>query len=192
MPLKDSSEDDDCVTCGHQRNQHISRSNHCDVCHEDWWLKRSDMTCSHAFLPAEPEAAGCKHPNVMQITGDRLWRHGRMGFVCHDCGEAWTNAAEDPNPDPRSGYRDADEAASMESNCHGGFGVCCSAPEKHVQVDPAPRRRPYAVAYAVEGGAQYEIALPGDASVHAVDGALIITHSSAILALTDVRPMEGR
>jgi hypothetical protein len=48
------------------------------------------------------------------------------------------------------------------------------------------------VAYATVGGAQYEIALPGDASVRAVDGALIITHDSAVLALSHVRPMEGQ
>lgn len=53
-----------------------------------------------------------------------------------------------------------------------------------------PRRPPYAVAYAVEGGAQYEIALPGDATVRAHEGALIITHASAVLALTQARPME--
>jgi hypothetical protein len=54
-----------------------------------------------------------------------------------------------------------------------------------------PRRPPYAVAYAVAGGAQYEIALPGDATVRFADGALIITHASAVLALTQARPMEG-
>lgn len=55
-----------------------------------------------------------------------------------------------------------------------------------------PRRPPYAVAYAVAGGHEYEIALPGDASVRAIDGALIITHPSAVLALSNVRPMEGQ
>lgn len=58
-------------------------------------------------------------------------------------------------------------------------------------VQPMSRRPPYAVAYAIEGGAQYEIALPGDASVRAVDGTLIITHDSAVLALSHVRPMEA-
>jgi hypothetical protein len=54
-----------------------------------------------------------------------------------------------------------------------------------------PRRPPYAVAYATEGGAQYEIALPGDATIRAEGGALIITHASAVLALTMARPMEN-
>lgn len=51
------------------------------------------------------------------------------------------------------------------------------------------RRPPYAVAYAVEGGTEYEVALPGDATVRAVDGALLVTHSRPVLALTIVRPM---
>jgi hypothetical protein len=59
-----------------------------------------------------------------------------------------------------------------------------------LQAAQPPRRPPYAVAYAIEGGAQYEIALPGDATVRAVDGALIITHASTVLALTQARPME--
>jgi hypothetical protein len=61
---------------------------------------------------------------------------------------------------------------------------------EEMEAEP-PRRPPYAVAYATEGGAQYEIALPGDATIRAVDGALIITHAGAILALTQARPMES-
>jgi hypothetical protein len=48
------------------------------------------------------------------------------------------------------------------------------------------------VAYAVEGGVEYEIALSGDASVRAIDGVLVIAHSSAVLALSNVRPVEGQ
>jgi hypothetical protein len=73
-----------------------------------------------------------------------------------------------------------------ECPCLPSCGCCKATPVS------APRRPPYAVAYATVGGAQYEIALPGDASVRAVDGALIITHDSAVLALSHVRPMEGQ
>lgn len=52
------------------------------------------------------------------------------------------------------------------------------------------RRSPYAVAYAIEGGHLYEIALPGDASVIAEDGILKISHPGAVLALVQARPME--
>ncbi|WP_327719864.1 hypothetical protein OG381_34315 [Streptomyces sp. NBC_00490] len=41
---------------------------------------------------------------------------------------------------------------------------------------PQPARRPpYAVTYSVSGHL-YEVALPGDATVRAVDGALVIQH----------------
>lgn len=54
-----------------------------------------------------------------------------------------------------------------------------------------PRRPPYAVAYTLADGERYEVALPGDATIRAVEGALLITHASAVLALTQARPMEG-
>lgn len=44
------------------------------------------------------------------------------------------------------------------------------------EAPPQPERRPpYAVAYSVHGHL-YEVGVPGDASVRAVDGALIVTH----------------
>lgn len=44
------------------------------------------------------------------------------------------------------------------------------------QAPPQPDRRPpYAVAYSVQGHL-YEVALPGDATVQAVDGALVVRH----------------
>ena len=54
-----------------------------------------------------------------------------------------------------------------------------------------PRRPPYAVAYSLEDGTDFEVALPGDATIRAVDGALIITHTSPVKGLTRARPMEG-
>jgi len=59
-------------------------------------------------------------------------------------------------------------------------------------VQPLPcRRPPYAVAYELASGEQYEVALPGDATVCAQQGALVITHGSAVQALIQIRPMEG-
>jgi len=53
-----------------------------------------------------------------------------------------------------------------------------------------PRRPPYAVAYAVQDGHVYEIALPGDATVIAEDGLLKISHAlGPVLAITHVSPM---
>lgn len=58
---------------------------------------------------------------------------------------------------------------------------------------PQPQRRPpLTVHYSVAGGNLYEVSIPGDASVTAEDGVLIIKHPSAqILAITRVAPMEG-
>jgi hypothetical protein len=49
------------------------------------------------------------------------------------------------------------------------------------------------VQYSVAGGHPYEVSIPGDASVTAEDGVLIVKHPSAqILAITRVAPMEGQ
>jgi hypothetical protein len=58
------------------------------------------------------------------------------------------------------------------------------------QGPPQPDRRPpYAVAYSVQGHL-YEVALSGDATVRAVDGALVITHDLAPVAgIVQTRPM---
>lgn len=52
------------------------------------------------------------------------------------------------------------------------------------------RRPPYAVAYSVQGHL-YEVALSGDATVRAVDGALVITHHlGPVAGVVQVRPMN--
>jgi hypothetical protein len=76
------------------------------------------------------------------------------------------------------GCRDAADELSREAN------------------EPPPpqplRRPPYAVAYSV-GGHLYEVALPGDATVQAVDGALIIQHAlGPVAGITQVLPIESK
>lgn len=185
MPFDSSLPDEKCAKCGHSRLVHQeptgSHKGQCGVCFEDL-PKRLSKAWLHAFVPADAETAG------------------------------------EPETHPRSGYRDADEAASMypepeapecahvKPYCYGlesgpavrRFYYCpdCKAKWETEGEDPEseaepPRRPPYAVAYAIEGGAQYEIALPGDATVRAVDGALVITHDKPVLAMGQVRPMEG-
>ncbi|MGW2513672.1 hypothetical protein ACWC0A_30610 [Streptomyces scopuliridis] len=88
-------------------------------------------------------------------------------------------------------------SGEVESACHGGFDVCCSAPEEHVPASSVPppqpaRRPPYAVTYSVDGHL-YEVALPGDAIVSAVDGALVIKHALGFVAgITGVYPIENK
>lgn len=191
----------------------------CDACYIES-RKRPGKNWRHAFAPAEPEAE-CQHRDAYQITGDRLGRPGRrMGYVCETCGEVWMKTApkapecsacggNDPKgcpfckgaadelsqqtQDMEPEARECDHPDGCQFKGAGCVNMCAYegmfGPKTPA---PAPRRPPYAVAYAIEGGAQYEIALPGDASVRAVDGALVITHDSAVLALSHVRPMEGQ
>ncbi|TXS35083.1 hypothetical protein [Streptomyces sp. t39] len=71
-------------------------------------------------------------------------------------------------------------------------GCTLYRPEGEEPPPPQPDRRPpVAIAYAVQGHL-YEVALPGDATVKAVDGALIITHSlGPIAGIVQARPLEG-
>lgn len=180
-----SSLDDLCARCGCKRSYHHDKFG-CNGCA----IKMRGSDSIHAFVPAHAETAG------------------------------------EPEAHPHSGYRDADEAASMYPEpeapeepacrncgqhaetwfdrsvcaepCGSAHNRCsaCGFPAEDCahdapQVPEPPRRPPYAVAYAIEGGPQYEIALPGDATVRAVDGALVITHDKPVLAMGQVRPMEG-
>ena len=79
------------------------------------------------------------------------------------------------------------EASEAECMC------CTPALADEPCPPPQPERRPpLTVQYSVAGGHPYEVSIPGDASVTAEDGVLIIKHPSAqILAITRVAPMEG-
>src|SRR5690349_18192734 len=79
-------------------------------------------------------------------------------------------------------------AGEVESSCHGGFDVCCSAPEKHILIDPSPRRPPYAIAYALASGELYEVALPGDAVATVEDGVLKVSHPEGVDRMVQVKP----
>lgn len=84
----------------------------------------------------------------------------------------------------------AEPCSSMHDRC-----TNCGAVSGHcpLETPPQPERRPpLTVQYSVAGGHPYEVSIPGDASVTAEDGALVIKHPSAeILAITRVAPMEG-
>lgn len=92
----------------------------------------------------------------------------------HDGGDTWFDRSVCAQP-----------CSSMHDRCSNCGSSTAPCPHERLSV---PRRPPYTVAYAVEGGHAYEIALPGDASVIAEDGVLKISHPSAVLALTQVQP----
>lgn len=65
--------------------------------------------------------------------------------------------------------------------------------EPDFELPPQPDRRPpYAVAYSVQGHL-YEVALPGDATVQATDGALIIRHHlGPVAGIVQVLPVINK
>jgi hypothetical protein len=82
----------------------------------------------------------------------------------------------------------------FEHNVYGCEDDCACEklpPRKAVPPSQPERRPPLSVAYSVAGGHAYEVYVPGDASVTAQDGALIITHPDAqVLAITRVAPIK--
>lgn len=157
--------------------------------HESWevygtWRKCAD--CRHEW--DEPEAPTTAQEATMQELTDLRQEMEAIELkvpeepLCHSCGQragTWFDRSVCAEP-----------CGSMHDRCSNCGAVTGDACLNEAPTEP-PRRPPYAVAYATEGGAQYEIALPGDATIRAHEGALIITHASAVLALTQARPMEG-
>lgn len=122
------------------------------------------------MTPEEEEQAPCPHESwdVTSEWGDKdadgkftgQWWKTRR---CNDCGEDLDNVLEDePHWDLQPG----------------------------TPIPPQPDRRPPSlVAYSVQGHL-YEVALPGDASVRAVDGALVITHAlGPVSGIVQVQPV---
>lgn len=114
----------------------------------------------------------------------------REGGCCHAPGVCLHGCREAADDLTRLGQEmEAPETVSLLPDLEGMKPVGWTAEwADGVQPLAVPRRPPYTVAYAVEGGHAYEIALPGDASVVAEDGVLKISHPSAVLALTQVQP----
>lgn len=202
-----SSQDEKCGACGHNRINH--RQGTCVICA----IGFNERQCT-AFAPAEPE---CPCPKGAWGPEDGPLEPGQDCPVHGDHPEP--EAPEGPGPtglapcaicgdrrrtsEFKAGLLLCEPCIYSEGQPYCGdcgsrdapFGLVSREGEgewNQLRCSKCllpPRRPPYAVAYALQGGAQYEIALPGDATVRAIDGALIITHDSAILALSSVRPM---
>lgn len=168
--MKTAPEAEPCY-CGCPPGAHMGRPSGCMEHGFHEYIRKS-------FAPDEPEAEPeCPHNN-------REWAESATRWKCTDCGF-------EPEP-PECALKGA---CPVPEHCTKGCRFAAQLRGERLMPRTeaeAPRRPPYAVAYAIQGGAQYEIALPGDASVRAVDGALQITHDSAVLALSHVRPMEGQ
>lgn len=116
----------------------------------------------------EPEAPVCSHD-----------RWSKFYEKCMDCGFAPEASASGAKEAPCEGCEHPDH----------GDDPCGSCPCGHSVPQPAPRRSPYAVAYELQDGSAFEVALPGDATVRADDGLLIIHHAqSPVKGLVQVKP----
>ncbi|MFC5799100.1 hypothetical protein [Streptomyces formicae] len=119
------------------------------------------------------ESWPCVHEswNVTSEWYDPLSMKWHKSRRCNDCGESLDVIFEDGPHFPENEGKGAP-----------------SEPEP-----PQPERRPpYAVAYSV-GGHLYELALPGDAAVQTVDGALVITHVlGPVNGVVQVQPIASK
>ncbi len=150
--------------------------------------------------------------------GKKSWLY----YSCPDCKARWREEERKAEPDPKRelcGYCDAglpqactcppltpeeeeeapeDRCTCGETACESELCDCDSAPcpvdhaREGEQPPPQPERRPpLLVAYAVQGHL-YEVAVPGDVTVRAVDGALVITHPlGPVAGICQVAPMTS-
>lgn len=98
--------------------------------------------------------------------------------------------------DCENGCRHAADELSREANemvCQACLAGAHGPNVHREEPPPQPERRPpYAVAYSVQGHL-YEVALPGDATVRAVDGALVIQHHlGPVAGITSVLPVINK
>jgi hypothetical protein len=157
------------------------------------------LAAKYAAAQAEHEEAGactCSSRTLNDLgevvhADDCPIAPGQEPWPCGDCG-AQVAAEEQFCPH----CSEEEEEAGNIGFCPCGNYVAphpfpgCS--ESAPAAPPQPERRlPLAIAYSIQGHL-YEIALPGDATIRAVDGALIITHSlGPVAGIVQARPMEG-
>lgn len=201
----ESSSQDDLCRCGHGRRQHPALAqvlctgevltpagddrNNCP-CKTFWPARLVDLRSA----PADTETAGqsgCATPFTCYV-GGACRRPEDCAYGCREAADELSDEHREPHVcKPGATLYYCPTAGDVESDCHGGFDVCCSTPEKHIQVDPTPSRRPpYAVAYALASGELYEVALPGDAVATVEDGVLKISHPQGVAHIIQIRPME--
>lgn len=108
-----------------------------------------------------------------------------------------------PNGDPDRWTEEEEEAPEQCSVCGSAavtyrnykeqpFCASCAEGEQEPPPPQPERRPPYAVAYSADGHL-YEVMLPGDAIVSAVDGALVIKHARfQIHGIVQVLPIESK
>ena len=157
----------------------------CAVLHQD--AEGNTVSCPDE-APTEPPAQSVR--DALKRISERVPLpppEGPEYTPCVCCGHIEPDHEADGGPCRQEGcdcweYR----IERLCSEVEGCDGNCCA------KLPPQPERRPpLSVAYSVAGGHAYEVSIPGDASVTALDGALIITHPDAqVLAITRVAPIK--
>ena len=163
-----------CLTCGHAWGE----------CSGHWAEDDPPLTPEE-----EEEAAPCLHES-WEVTSqwrddltNKWWKSRR----CADCGEVLDSVPEDEQHDFDGSLEElALKEREMEAMASAIY------PEEEPSPPQPERRPPYAVAYSVNGHL-YELALPGDATVVALDGTLIIEHSlGPVAGIVQVLPVKSK
>lgn len=156
-------------TCGHSRNWHPKANG--GACMGDNCLDCVEFRCDHSrcgWKPREEEPEPPMTPEEEE--------------------QAPPDEELPASPCPGWSLQEPHEAHDFVTPTDGP-ARCPGWEEPPPQPD---RRPPYAVAYSVQGHL-YEVALPGDASVQAVDGALVIQHAlGPVAGICQVLPVISK
>lgn len=186
---------DPMCRCSHGRNAHFGVAS--PVCCE------TGCACQKFQAPEAPtdppkaeEVCRCGHRQGLHVN-----KSGRTPGYCarSGCGCVGFQAPEAPVDPPKAEEKghdfvgpdhcdECDRAWAMRMQQSGMIPRRSEMAEAY----PAPERRPpYSVAYAVDGGHEYEIAVPGDAMVIAEDGVLKILHyCRPVAGIVQIKPMR--
>jgi len=159
-----------CERCGHHVDDHGTRDRHCV-----WALCACQRLSGGPFGFAVKEEPG--KPRPCTCGPDEA------------CGDPCDALDEPPlTPEEEEEFGDCPGWPECPSP---GSCPACSAPEE--KPPPQPERRPpFLVAYSVSGHL-YEVALSGDATVRAVDGALVIQHHlGPVAGIVSVLPVINK
>lgn len=158
-------------------------------CAGEWWKHG----CKHS-LPPEPRCTcgpdeACSECPETPAEPPLTPEEEEMVSGRCTCGETACESELcdcDCAPCPVDHAREANEMACQD--CLAGV----HGPNTHREIPPQPDRRPpYLLAYSVQGHL-YEVALPGDATVAALDGRLVITHQlGPVAGICQIAPITS-
>lgn len=158
-------------TCGHSRRWHPKTNG--GACVGDNCLDCVEFRCDHSRCDWKPRE---DKPTTV------LFERYEPPMTPEEEEQAPEDERPPLHPDDDHTHRPKYFGPNAGTRC-----VDCNMP-----MPPQPERRPpYAVAYSV-GGHLYEVAIPGDASVRAVDGALVITHAlGSVAGIVQTAPLPS-